>query len=267
MKPENFPDIVYKYRCWTNEFHKNILTKGELYLSAPKHFNDPFDFGITKNYTLLDSQEKIDCYVDEGIEKHKYWLLKDGRNLENERAFHLRRLENLERYQQEHEAIESDANNKHFGILSLSARWDSILMWSHYGDFHKGFNVGYNEQHMRESGLFGKGGQVVYSDDFPQINPFSEHTMEISATQTHYKSKEWEYEQEYRLTKLFYPEPASEANRVISIPFEFIDEVNLGINISENHKNEIVELVKTKNIKVYQTKKIPFQFGLSRFQL
>lgn len=267
MKPKNYPDTIYKYRCWSNEFHKNILTKGEIYLSAPKYFNDPFDFGITKNFMLLDSQEKIEQYIDEGIEKHKTWLLGKGRNLKEERAFQLKRFENIELYQQEHEAIEFDANNNHYGILSLSARWDSILMWSHYADFHKGFNVGYNEQKMRESGLFGKGGQVIYSENFPQLDPFGEHTIETSMMQSHYKSREWEYEQEYRLTKLFYPRRASEADRIVQIPFEFIDEINLGMSISVKDKNEILEIAKNKNINIYQTKKIPFKFELSKFQL
>lgn len=267
MKPENYPDIIYKYRSWSNEFHKNILTKGELYLSAPKNFNDPFDFGITRNFMMLDSPEKIARYVEEGIEKHKAWLLKDGRNLASERAFQFKRLENLEQYQQEHETIEFNANNNHYGVLSLSARWDSILMWSHYGDFHKGFNVGYNEDLMRESGLFGKGGPVIYSDDYPQIDAFSEHTREISVMQTHYKSKEWEYEQEYRLTKLFYPKPPSEAERIINIPFEFIEEINLGMNISDIDKTEIVEIAREKNIRIFQTKKIPFKFELNKLQI
>ncbi|MFT6837997.1 MAG: hypothetical protein ACJAZR_001526, partial [Sediminicola sp.] len=25
MKPENYPDIIYKYRSWNNPYHKNIL--------------------------------------------------------------------------------------------------------------------------------------------------------------------------------------------------------------------------------------------------
>lgn len=171
MKPETYPDIIYKYRSWSNIFHKKILIEGEVYLSAPKHFNDPFDFRIPKNYFLLDSQEKIKKYVDNGIEKQKEWLLANGRDLELERIQHLKRIENLEQYQKEHEEIETEATDKHYGVLSLSARWDSILMWSHYGDFHKGFNIGYNETKMRESGLFGKGGTCLIFYGFSLYRP------------------------------------------------------------------------------------------------
>ena len=267
MKPNNYPDIIYKYRCWSNKHHKNILVKGEVYLSAPKYFNDPFDFRISKNHLLLDSQEKIDKYVDDGIKKHKKWLLAEGRDLEQERNKHLKRLENLEKYQKEHEEIEAEATDKHYGVLSLSAKWNSILMWSHYGDFHKGFNIGYNETKMRESGLFGKGGPVSYSTDYPHLDPFSEHSMQTSFMQTHYKSKEWEYEQEYRLAKLFFPNPPTEEQRTIKIPFEFIEEINLGIAISEQDKIEILNVTKDRNINIYQLKKTPFKFELSREKL
>ncbi|GGF20319.1 DUF2971 domain-containing protein [Flavobacterium limi] len=267
MKPESYPEIIYKYRSWADEYHKNILLKGEVYLSAPKNFNDPFDFRIGKNFMLLDSQEKIERYIDQGLEKHKDWLMRKGIDSKEERIFQLKRLENLELYQQEYEMIESEATDNHYGILSLSSRWDSILMWSHYGNFHKGFNVGYNEEKMRQCGLFGKGGPVAYSDDFPTIDPFSDHDMRTSFMQTHFKSKEWEYEQEYRLAKLFYPGIPTDKDRTIVIPFEFIDEINLGISISDKDKIEIVEFAKNKNIKVFQTKKISFKFGLTRFEI
>jgi hypothetical protein len=264
MKPEGYPEIIYKYRSWSNEYHKNILIKGEVYLSAPKNFNDPFDFRIPKNFMLLDSPKKIELYIDNGIKKHKDFLIRKGIDLSKEKAFQLKRLENLEQYQQEHEEIESEATDKHYGVLSLSARWDSILMWSHYGDFHKGFNVGYSEEKMRESRIFGKGGPVAYSEDFPVIDPFSEHNMQTSFMQTHYKSKEWEYEQEYRLTSLYFPNPPTENERTTNVPIEFIEEINLGISIVEKDRNEIVDFARSNNIKIFQMKKIPFKFGLTR---
>lgn len=267
MKPENYPDIIYKYRSWSNPFHQNILLKNEVFLSAPKYFNDPFDFRVPKNHYLLDTDEKIQKYVNDGIEKHKKWLIADGRNLEQEKINLTQRLQNLEQYQKEHEELEDEEMNKHYGVLSLSARWDSILMWSHYGDFHKGFNIGYNEVKMRESGLFGKGGPIGYSNDFPIIDPFSEHSMQTSFLQTHYKAKEWEYEEEYRLAKLYFPHPPGDEERIVVIPNEFIEEINLGISISEKDKSEILQIAKEKNIKIYQLQKTPFKFELTRIQL
>ena len=56
----------------------------------------------------------------------------------------------------------------------MSGRWNSILMWSHYGDNHNGFCIGFNEMKMRNNGLFHRGGTVNYSKSFPELNPLSD---------------------------------------------------------------------------------------------
>lgn len=35
--------------------------------------------------------------------------------------------------------------NKQLGILSLTRRWDNLLMWAHYGEAHQGLVVGLND--------------------------------------------------------------------------------------------------------------------------
>lgn len=268
MKPENYPDIIYKYRSWNKKFHKDILLKNEVYMSSPNDFNDPFDWRIPKNHFLIDTPEKIKKYVNDGIEKHRHWLVANGKDIDFEKKQLKERLQDIETYQKKHEELEYSEMDKHFGVLSLSGRWNSILMWSHYGDFHKGFCIGFNEEKMRNCGLFGKGGSVAYTEDFPELNPLEqEHTMEKSFKQTHNKAKDWEYEEEYRLTNLFFPNQPTNQQRVIQVPTEIIEEVNLGMNISQKNKDEIIEECLKKNIKVFQTEKIPFKFKLTRKEI
>ena len=59
-----FPEIIYKYRDWSNPLHRYVLLYNELYFSSPKDFNDPFDCRITKNFQLLDTKKKRDEYID-----------------------------------------------------------------------------------------------------------------------------------------------------------------------------------------------------------
>ena len=33
-------------------------------------------------------------------------------------------------------------------------------MWSHYGDFHRGYCIGFDEEKLRNTGFFGKGGKM-----------------------------------------------------------------------------------------------------------
>ena len=268
MKPDNYPDIIYKYRDWDNPNHQNILLQNEVFMSPPSDFNDPFDCRIPKNFTLLNTPEKIEKYVNDGIDKHEQWLLSEGRNIEFEKQQLKLRLNNIEQYQDEHENLEFSLTDKHYGILSLSARWNSILMWSHYGAFHKGFCIGFDEEIMRECGLFGKGGPVTYTVNFPELDPLEQGlTMETSFKQTHNKANDWNYEKEYRLTKLHFPKEPTIKDRIIKVPEEAIVEVNLGINISEKHRDEILVECNSRNIRIFQLKKVPFKFEITREQL
>jgi hypothetical protein len=39
------------------------------------------------------------------------------------------------------------------GVFSLSARWDSVLMWSHYADYHRGLCIEFDTTELPHPGL------------------------------------------------------------------------------------------------------------------
>jgi len=135
--------------------------------------------------------------------------------------------------------------DEHYGIVSFSELWDSILMWGHYAINHTGFCVGFYESKLQDSGLFGKGGMANYEDDFPSIDPKEEQSTHLSFMETHTKAKESGYEKEYRLLRLFYAE------------------VNIGIQFPKDQIKEISKLTETLGIQLYQMKQIPFKFKLT----
>jgi hypothetical protein len=67
--------------------------------------------------------------------------------------------------------------------------------------------------------------------------------------------------------KLFYPDPPRPADRVITIPDEFIAEVILGLCIPKDHMKEIVGECKERNIRVFSTEKVPFEFKIKRTEI
>ena len=267
MVPKDYPEILYKYRNWTNDFNKNILLKNELYLSSPKDFNDPFDCRIPDNYFLLDTPDKIDQYINGVVERHMQLLISRDLNIVDEKKRMKEKLSDLGTIQLENEKVTFDSQDERLGILCLSERWDSILMWSHYADLHKGYCVGFHENKLRESGLFGKGGPVIYSTDFPLLSPLDRNIEKKSFLETHSKAEDWAYEKEYRLMKLFYPELPHESDRIIKIPDDFFAEVIIGLATPNSAKLEIISICKQKNIKCYVTNKIPFEFKISRHLL
>lgn len=236
-------------------------------MSSPAYFNDPFDCRIPTNFMLLNTVDKIKSYVDSYFVRLN--LRERGLNLQDEKEHMVHELtNNIEDFQNSHEKIVFESRNKHLGVLSLSARWNSILMWSHYSDFHKGYCVGFYEEKLRVSGLFGKGGPVNYNpeNDIPTIEP-GEHTMEKGFIETHTKSFEWKYEEEYRLVKLFFPEIPTDGDRTIVVDNDCFAEVIIGLLTPENEKKEIIKAAKEKNLKVYQAKKVPFKFELGREEI
>lgn len=90
-----------------------------------------------------------------------------------------------------------------FGILSLSMTSDNLLLWAHYADEHRGLAVeidpGNREfnSHTAGDGSFQLAKRVRYS----AIRPKIPETDEILFEHFFVKSREWSYEQEYRIVR------------------------------------------------------------------
>lgn len=261
-----YPRKVFKYRSWTDNNHKNLLLKNQLFFTSPKDFNDPFDYKIPIDFSLLDSEEKLLAYLsakrNESQDEFSAEALEQA--LKN---FEKRLRTELPQVQEHFNKLYFEGVDNYYGVLSLSERWDSILMWSHYGDFHRGFCVGFWEEKIRNT-FIATGGRVSYppENDFPRLNPIGDFLQNM-LQQSHAKSKEWEYEKEYRLSKVFYPKIATDKDRIQEFPDSFISEIIVGLRASEQTKNELLEIGKIKKIPVYQSIKKPFKFEIDRRQL
>lgn len=151
-------------------------------------------------------------------------------------------------------------------VLSLSTIWDNILMWGHYANCHKGFCIGLYEKNLRESNNFGKGGPVIYQDEFPLISPL-DNILEKSFTQTHFKALNWQYELEFRLTKTYFPEIPTKKDRIVNFKDDSIAEIILGLNISKEDETSLKDIAHERKIKLYKTIMIPNKFKLDRYEI
>lgn len=179
---------------------------------------------------------------------------------------------NPSKIQEKANSFEFKATEEYFGILSLSKRWCSILMWSHYANSHQGFCVGFWEEKLRNNISVLEGGQVCYPPDnsFPRPDPIG-NPKENMIHKYLTKSNEWGYEEEYRMVKLFFEEnppkiPTIE-NRITAFPDDCIAEIIIGLEASEQAKSEILQMAKDKRKPVYQCIKKPFKFELDRVQI
>lgn len=93
------------------------LVNSELYFSHPQSFNDPFDCQIDIKKSLDHAISKVD-----GDEKDKLLALK----VNFDKVF-----------------IDFEKSIKKFGVWASSMQLENSLMWSHYGDEHRGICLTY----------------------------------------------------------------------------------------------------------------------------
>ncbi len=264
----NPPKIIYKYRDWNNLIHRNVLLNQELYISSPKDFNDPFDCRITKNFDLLDTDEKIWEFVKYQSNNLRQQLLKNGENIPafEQRVFNRLKFDK-EKEQKDWNDYTFRKQDEHYGVLSFSEIWDSILMWGHYAYNHSGFCVGFYEQKLQESGQFGGGGPVLYGDAYPSIDPLDETSMKSLFIETHSKASDWKYEKEYRLVKLFYPNTPTNDERIIHVDKSCFAEIIIGLKFPKADISWISDLAYKLGVKLYEIKHIPYKFKLIKEEL
>ncbi len=128
------------------------------------------------------------------------------------------------------------------GILSLTERPNDLLMWSHYGDFHRGMVLEFDASHAffnRRRGPddeFYHLRQVVYSRRRPKVNLLCTEFAELFLT----KSLAWEYEAEWRMMSPIQDcKEVSPMMHVQNFPPECLRTVIFGANSSREFRDEV----------------------------
>ena len=170
-------------------------------------------------------------------------------------------------------------------ICSLSKVYDSLLMWTYYGN-HKGVCIGLDiekaEKHLSKIRGSVYGGarkiEVQYREVIEKPDYFH-NSVDFMHYLLSTKAKAWEHEQEVRLV-LLNPIPASEPNHPYYAPMglphepknrnepidwretrayprlgdECFDSLYLGIKIDDEEKDKIIKVARKRNpaIKIYQ---------------
>ncbi len=140
-----------------------------------------------------------------------------------------------------------------WGVLSLSENPKSSLMWSHYCNKHKGYVLGFDEEHgffqrgKDKSSWLGKLRPVCYRDNRAEIG--SETGDGDSFGYKFRKSTSWSYEDEVRMFM-----PLSSCTRinpslhVLTFPDNALREVIFGFRCPEDIVNKIQQLLDGVNV-------------------
>jgi hypothetical protein len=241
----NIPEILYKYRTF-NERTINMLANNQVYFASPLEFNDPFDCLAQKN-KIQNFRQGTEALI---------------RANAGQRGFTQEQIQAaIERINAEmaEDIAETDAADSEYkeyvhnqlGVLSLSSCNDSILMWSHYADFHKGFCIGFKTNSFGFPGDAIK--EVIYTEEINK-NFILEFFLSQDSSEERYidesekmeiltKYIDWKYEKEWRVKAI---------KGLGTYPDSGVGEIIFGLRMDDNHKNILREILKNKNVAFFQ---------------
>lgn len=85
------------------------------------------------------------------------------------------------------------------GVFCLTDTCEDVLMWAHYASDHRGVTIEFDPN----EGLFAVAQRVTYSDEPPVINRLQDDWPLMIDKSMLWKSKQWEYEHEWRVIARF----------------------------------------------------------------
>lgn len=273
LKNTHFPKSFFKYRK-LSEKTIEILEENYIWLSEISCLNDPFECTIQ-----FDNNKCLREYY--GSEKFKLWFGSfTGHTLTKKEIGILTTSEKpyeeyikicssnniplIQTAERQFKNIQNrwteivDETNRNLRICSFSLTNSSLLLWSHYSDEHKGICIEYDFEDDDQIRTFIQ--PVFYSDKVHKIGLFEEYTTMNMIASSLIKSKDWEYEKEWRVTifkqkeefpqKLKTPKPKA---------------IYLGARFSSNKQNlkeQLINIANSHSIPIYQMTKDTNDFKL-----
>jgi len=205
--------VLYKY---LSPDLLKVLQDRRLRFTQPGDFNDPFEF--RPQIQAAASDQEVRTYVENNFERLveqeliQYGalvqsiprqVLKDLLLSQRAKLPELFNMLQPEVLQKLSPALDGLLNHN-VGVLCLSEVRDSLLMWGHYTNNHKGFVIGFDSDHpffskrRSEHDEFGFLRKVEYQTQRPQV------TLSDTSSPVWFqtKSSHWAYEKEWRIVRV-----------------------------------------------------------------
>jgi len=251
---------LYKFKSFDDKNYYKDLLNNFLWLSSRTELNDPFDAQIPMRYELC---------TDSQIKQKMFDLLPINIPEEYRKRIVEQKFEERKKNPKFFENKLNEAIDTTVGVCSFTKHLDNLLLWAHYAEKHSGFCLEYDAMKLNnninekfeklEMRIFLL--KVFYYSDFPIVNP-CEHSMdEMYKMQFLTKSKDWEYEDEWRILCL---DGHKRKDKNEPIEPECITNIYFGLNASEDNIKISVDILNKSNpgIGFYKAQKKKDAFGL-----
>jgi hypothetical protein len=202
--------IAYKY--FAARYGLAVIRRCELKVTPPNELNDPFEFRphVIRSLPereakrlLTDKRTIKEMYEDDRARGTFAGNFREYRKLIGnvKGKLILGIVDSLPQASQALQHRYPEAVSRAIGVLSLTARPDSIVMWGHYADKHRGIVIGFDkdwEMFRRGRGL----SSVEYSRERlvwdASCKPGSAAERDYVSRMIKHKNHEWNYEAELR---------------------------------------------------------------------
>ena len=184
---------LYKYGS-LGEHSEALFSTPTVWFSPPSQLNDPFE--CRPWFTFDGSRDQIIEVLKRELRRQRPEI---GEHDITATAISIY-LEGRHRNPATWEGLRRDVIStlgNRIGLYCLSAKPDSILMWSHYGRDHTGYCLEFEA--TDHTPFFGAAQQVRYSEDFPVVDFFNTPNEEQVNLIFLTKFSGWAYEEEWRI--------------------------------------------------------------------
>ena len=250
------PASLYKYYSDT-KLNFETIKNNSMWYSAPCNFNDIFDCNIS-----------ID---DEKIFNNALNLFPNKRGVRTGSPMWKKLKEEINRGLYMLETQFNELRNT-TGISCFSEREDSLLMWAHYANNHRGICVEYNLLNInKELGVTAV--PIIYSNDrtcFDSIESYGEKDIwEFFIESLTSKSMEWNYEKEWRIIR---DQVACGSQWDVNKKGALLkmirpDSIILGCATNLEFEKEIMRYCDDNKIKLYKMKKDQYEYKLNKIPI
>jgi len=273
LQIKNFPDSFFKYRKLSERTIESIR-ENYIWLAEISSLNDPFECSIqfdndeclrefyssetfknnfVKKTGQILSEKEIKSIIKSKKPYDKYIEVCKTKNV----IINLSPERQLEKVQKRWNVIVEETN-RNLRICSFSLEKNSLLLWSHYSDEHKGICLEYDFLNAEEFRTFIQ--PVIYRDKVHKIGLFEEYKLMQMIGSSLIKSGDWSYEKEWRLTIFKQKEKFPQKMKAPSPKAIYL---GTRFHLNKEHlKNELFKIAAERKIPLYQMIKHPNEFKL-----
>lgn len=227
------PDKLYKYQPFDQYTLINLIRQ-QFYFSKPGNFNDPYDcdppIKMIKAHRTLKNKKNLYANLRDFAQDK---VLFDKEYLSNGIPNGKFEKEYINNPKWIKELIKAKV-----GVTCFSEQVNNILMWSHYGDKHKGFCLEFDTKNIMEASQ-----EKTYEVNYPKTNKYHKLSIldllnpELLERLLTTKSREWGYEKEWRIISRI------GGDKVFRFNPKALTGIYFGYDMPENYKDVIISVL------------------------